>query len=112
MPYHAYHAYDTWYPNRISLTISHWFAVVLRPLLVLEIWPCHDTHIHSVAGVTGARSGLPPGLKDLLGRIRAATDKPLAVGFGITTKEHVQGVAGMADGVVVGSAFMNTIDEV
>lgn len=65
-----------------------------------------------MAGVTGARSGLPPGLKDFLGRTRAATDRPLSVGFGIATKEHVQAVAGMADGVVVGSAFMKAVDEV
>ncbi|CAM9828625.1 unnamed protein product, partial [Ectocarpus fasciculatus] len=66
----------------------------------------------SVAGVTGARSGLPADLKDFVGRVRAATDKPLSVGFGISSKEQVQEVAGIADGVVVGSAFMNAVDEV
>lgn len=65
-----------------------------------------------MAGVTGARSGLPADLKDFVGRVRSATDKPLSVGFGISSKEQVQEVAGIADGVVVGSAFMNAVDEV
>lgn len=67
---------------------------------------------YSVAGVTGARAGLPADLKNFVGRVRAATDKPLSVGFGISSKEQVQEVAGVADGVVVGSAFMNAVDEV
>ncbi|CAM9706380.1 unnamed protein product, partial [Scytosiphon promiscuus] len=65
----------------------------------------------SVAGVTGARSHLPPDLERFLARVRAATDKPLSVGFGISSAEQVKQVAAIADGVVVGSAFMNAIDE-
>lgn len=45
-------------------------------------------------------------------RVRTATDKPLSVGFGISSTEQVKEVAGIADGVVVGSAFMNAVDEV
>eukprot|EP00903_Cladosiphon_okamuranus_P005323 g5321.t1 len=66
----------------------------------------------SVAGVTGARSKLPVDLKDFLGRVRTATNMPLSVGFGISSKEQVQEVAGIADGVVVGSAVLHAIDEV
>lgn len=62
--------------------------------------------------MTGARTGLPADLSNFVGRVRAATDKPLSVGFGISSMEQVKEVAGIADGVVVGSAFMNTIDEV
>lgn len=65
-----------------------------------------------MAGVTGARSGLPADLKDFVERVRAATDKPLSVGFGISSQDQVKEVAGIADGVVVGSAFMNAVDEV
>eukprot|EP00904_Undaria_pinnatifida_P001388 jgi/Undpi1/1124/HiC_scaffold_10.g04586.m1 len=65
----------------------------------------------SVAGVTGARTGLPPKLKAFVERVRTATDKPLSVGFGVSSLEHVKEVAAMADGVVVGSAFMNAIME-
>lgn len=65
-----------------------------------------------MAGVTGARSGLPADLKNFVDRVRTATDKPLSVGFGISSTEQVKEVAGIADGVVVGSAFMNAVDEV
>ena len=64
----------------------------------------------SVTGVTGARSTLPPDLEDFVGRVRSKTDLPLAVGFGISNPDMVQGVANIADGVVVGSAILKTID--
>lgn len=64
----------------------------------------------SVTGVTGARGALPSDLKDFIGRVRANSKVPLAVGFGISTPDHVKDVAGVAEGVVVGSAIINTID--
>jgi tryptophan synthase alpha chain len=63
----------------------------------------------SVAGVTGARTDLPSGLNDLLARVRRCTNLPLAVGFGMSRREHIEALAGLADGVVVGSAFMDVI---
>ena len=65
----------------------------------------------SVTGVTGARSELPPDLDDYIKRVRKATDLPLAVGFGISSPEMVNGVANMSDGVVVGSAILNAMKE-
>ena len=61
----------------------------------------------SRTGVTGARTELPPELKELLGRIRAATDKPVCVGFGVSTPEHVRTVIENADGAVIGSALVD-----
>ncbi len=61
-------------------------------------------------GVTGARENLPPDLTDLVGRIRRETDKPIAVGFGISQPAHVAEVCGIADGAVVGSAVVSLID--
>ena len=61
-------------------------------------------------GVTGARAELPADLQDLVGRIRAATRKPVAVGFGISRPEHVAEVCGLADGAVVGSAVVALMD--
>lgn len=60
--------------------------------------------------MTGARGDVPVDLKDFVGRIRAVTDKNLAVGFGISTPAHVAQVTALADGVVVGSAILNAID--
>jgi tryptophan synthase alpha chain len=60
-------------------------------------------------GVTGARTELPADLKGLVGRIRAQTEKPVAVGFGISRPEHVAQVCRIAEGAVVGSAVVSLI---
>lgn len=65
----------------------------------------------SVTGVTGARDSLPPDLEEFIGRVRAKTDLPLAIGFGISNPEMVQGIANMSDGVVVGSAILKAMDK-
>ncbi len=66
----------------------------------------------SVAGVTGARDALPDDLEEFVGRIRAKTDLPIAVGFGISNPNMVQGVSNISDGVVVGSAILKAMDGV
>jgi tryptophan synthase alpha chain len=60
----------------------------------------------TVAGVTGARSLLPPRLEELRARVRSATDLPIAAGFGISQPEHVRRLRGRADAAVVGSALV------
>jgi tryptophan synthase alpha chain len=62
-------------------------------------------------GVTGARAELPSDLKDLVGRIRSQTGKPIAVGFGIARPEHVAKVCMVADGAVVGSAVVSLVEK-
>lgn len=57
-------------------------------------------------GVTGASDALAVGLEQYVARVRAATPLPLAVGFGISTPAQARTVAGLADGVVVGSALV------
>lgn len=61
------------------------------------------------AGVTGARAQLPADLRALVGAVRSATQKPVAVGFGISSAEHVRAAARFADGVVVGSAIVDRV---
>ena len=63
----------------------------------------------SVAGITGARGDLPPDLAAFVGRVRACTTLPLAVGFGMSRRDHVEALTGVADGVVVGSAITDLI---
>jgi tryptophan synthase alpha chain len=60
-------------------------------------------------GVTGVREQLASGIPQAVARIRAHTGLPVAVGFGISTREQVSKVAALADGVVVGSALVNVI---
>ena len=64
-------------------------------------------YLVSLAGVTGARSTLSPELAGFVERVRAVANVPLAVGFGISTPQHAQAVAGMADGVIIGSALVH-----
>ena len=64
----------------------------------------------SVAGVTGARQTLPPQVGELLERVRRHTDLPLAVGFGISKREHVEALHGQADAAIVGSAILDVIE--
>jgi tryptophan synthase alpha chain len=63
----------------------------------------------SRTGVTGARAELPEDLHALLDRIRAQTDQPVAVGFGVSTREHVRQIGEWCDAAVVGSAVVNRI---
>jgi tryptophan synthase alpha chain len=65
----------------------------------------------SVAGVTGARTDLPPGLVDRVKWLKTKTDVPILVGFGISGPEQVRAVAAVADGVIVGSALVRRIAE-
>jgi tryptophan synthase alpha chain len=65
----------------------------------------------SVTGTTGERDELPPGMEDAVGRVRSATDVPVAVGFGISTAEQVRAVAAIADGVIVGSRLVRAAAE-
>jgi tryptophan synthase alpha chain len=60
-------------------------------------------------GVTGASATLASGLAAYVGRVRAATPLPLAVGFGISTPEQARAVAHLADGVVVGSTLVEML---
>lgn len=60
-------------------------------------------------GVTGARHALSDAAAPLVARVRAVTSLPVALGFGISTPEHVREVAAYADAAVVGSALVQVI---
>jgi len=60
----------------------------------------------SLAGTTGERDALAPGVADTVERIRAAAELPVAVGFGISSGQQARAVAEVADGVIVGSRIV------
>jgi tryptophan synthase alpha chain len=62
-------------------------------------------------GVTGAREQVADSAAELAARVRAATDMPLALGFGVSRPEHVRTIGTVADAAVVGSALVNVIAE-
>lgn len=73
-----------------------------------------DSFIYVVSrqGVTGATGSLSSHLPELLSRVKKYSgNKPAAVGFGVSTHEHFQSVAAIADGVVVGSQIITTIQK-
>jgi tryptophan synthase alpha chain len=68
-------------------------------------------YLVSSLGVTGVRNKITTDLRALIEPIRAVTDVPVAVGFGIHTPEQARDVARLADGAIVGSAIVRMIAE-
>ncbi len=65
----------------------------------------------SRTGVTGERQALSDDARPLVERLRALTDVPVALGFGISTPEQVKQASAAADAVVVGSALVRFLEE-
>ncbi|MEI4473209.1 tryptophan synthase subunit alpha [Frigidibacter sp. MR17.24] len=65
----------------------------------------------SITGITGSATAQATDVGPEVARIKAATDLPVVVGFGINTPEAAQTIAGTADGCVVGSAIVKLIGE-
>jgi tryptophan synthase alpha chain len=82
-----------------------------RRLRLVAEYSTGFVYVVSRTGVTGERDALAASAQALCAKLRALTDKPLAVGFGISRPEHVAAVASYADGAVVGSAIMRIIEE-
>jgi tryptophan synthase alpha chain len=69
-------------------------------------------YLVSVTGVTGVREQIQTRVKDLLSEIRSVTNKPIGVGFGISTPEQARQMREWgADAVIVGSAFVQLLGE-
>ena len=64
----------------------------------------------SVTGVTGARAMLSDEVAPMITELRKHTDKPISVGFGVSTPEQATQVSQIADGVIVGSAIINVVE--
>jgi tryptophan synthase alpha chain len=65
----------------------------------------------SVAGITGLQQAATSSVAEAVARLKASTELPIAVGFGIRTPEQAAAIAQVADGVVVGSAIVELIGE-
>jgi len=63
----------------------------------------------SVAGITGMQQAAQASIEEAVSRLKAATDIPVAVGFGVRTPEQASEIAKVADGVVVGSALVDLV---
>ena len=65
----------------------------------------------SSLGVTGVRKEIKTDIQSIVDTVRKYTDKPVAVGFGISTSQQAYDIAKIADGVIVGSAVIRIIDK-
>ncbi|HUP79882.1 MAG TPA: tryptophan synthase subunit alpha [Pirellula sp.] len=65
----------------------------------------------SVTGITGERTKLPPDLVDRVSWLRERTPLPICIGFGISKPEHVQLLAPVSDGLIVGSAIVRLMEQ-
>lgn len=75
-------------------------AALSRPFLYYQ----------ALAGVTGERSALPADLAAHVAELRGSTGKPICIGFGISTADHVAQVCEVADGAIVGSALVRRMN--
>lgn len=69
------------------------------------------TYVVSTMGITGARAGVDEAARTLVTRLRAVTDRPLAVGLGISTGPQVAEVLSYADGAIVGSRLVTALGD-
>ena len=65
----------------------------------------------SRVGITGTQTELASDAQGLVERIKKFTNLPVALGFGVSTQEHVKAVGGFADAAVVGSAIVGLIEK-
>ena len=82
-----------------------------RRLKLVAEYSTGFVYLVSRTGVTGEQGSLSGALEPLVKAVRASTNLPLAAGFGISTPEQACAVARIADGVVVGSAFVRIIEQ-
>lgn len=89
-------------------------APTTPPERLQEITDAAEGFIYYVSreGVTGEQSSLSTDIAERVAAIRALTNVPVAVGFGISNPEQAATVAALADGVVVGSAIVRKIGEI
>lgn len=96
---------------RVGMKTVFIIAPTTPPARIARIAAAASGFLYYVSrtGVTGEQTNLAADLTQAVERIRAVSDLPLVVGFGVSSPEHVRTIAAVADGVVVGSALVNVI---
>jgi len=94
-----------------NLALVYLVAPTTRPRRMRQIASRSSGFVYyvSLKGVTGARSGIPPGLAQNLRTLKAYTKKPVLVGFGVSRSEQGRKIARVSDGIVVGSAIVDRL---
>jgi len=95
-----------------GLALVQMVTPVTPPARLARLCAASQGFVYAVTmtGTTGASSALAPDLREYLARVRAAAPVPVCAGFGIRTRAQVEGLRGVADGVVVGSALVEVLE--
>ena len=95
-----------------GLSYSHLIAPTTPPARIEALAQASTGFVYVLArvGITGTQSSLPD-IAPLVARVRQATQLPIAVGFGISTAEHVSKVVATADAAIIGSALVKVMRE-
>ena len=101
------------FARRYGLDLIYLLAPTSTPERIKMVAEQSSGYIYlvSVAGVTGARSSLPPDLTSFIARVRHEARQPLCVGFGISTAEQAGEIGKLADGVIIGSKLIQLMKE-
>jgi tryptophan synthase alpha chain len=104
---------DGWLPAAREHDVDTVFLVAPSSTderIVLTVQACRGfVYAASTMGVTGARASVGAAAAGLVARTRAVTDLPIGVGIGVSSADQAAEVAGFADGVIVGSAFVRCL---
>lgn len=97
--------------SELGATATLLIAPTTPPERIARITPLCSGFVYVLAraGITGERRDVP-NIGPLVQAVRRTTQLPIACGFGITSAEHVRGIAAHADGVIVGSALVRRLD--
>jgi len=95
-----------------AVVMTYWSPIASDFRLPVVTSKCGGfVYAASMMGVTGTRTSVSSSAAELVARVRTTTDTPISVGLGVSTREQARSVAGYADGVIVGSAFINALME-
>lgn len=96
-----------------GMALIHFLAPTSSPARIANVAARAQGFIYlvSLTGVTGARTAVQSDLAAFVARVREQAGVPLAVGFGISTPQQAGQIGAMADGVIVGSALINAVNQ-
>jgi len=95
-----------------ALGLVQMVTPVTPPERMAKVAAASEGFVYAVTmtGTTGRSAGTSAGMADYLERVRACAAVPVCAGFGIRTREQVEALRGMVDGVVVGSALVEVLE--
>jgi len=101
------------YVTEENLALIQFLAPTSNPSRIGKVIKRANGFIYmvSVTGITGARSKMDRDVENIVRRVKTDTTVPVVVGFGISTPEQAATTAEFADGVIVGSALIDSVHE-